>query len=94
VGCRGEARVLDLGVGGTGEGDEGITDNGDGFFFFGIVIFGTVVGFNELGLRLIPRMRPPSNLALASSYEGSLTLDPKVGVPHLELARSIALGSR
>lgn len=92
--CRGEVR-------GFGEGDVnvdvdgGAKDNGEGFFFTGGVVNITgcfsILGF--MGMRPIAvrgLTTPPPNFAIASLTDGKSILDPNVGVPHLELARSVA----
>lgn len=78
----------------------GRKDNGDGFFF--VVLIKVTAGFRVPGrsgtggpapLPLpmalpFPRITPPPNLDSACAIDGNSILDPKVGVPHLELAAS------
>lgn len=93
--CLGDTVLVTPGIG-NGDIDKDGTERGDGFF---LRITG---GSGTGGLRILdggtarPIMPgpldliiPPPNFAIASSTDDNSILDPKVGVPHRELALSI-----
>jgi len=75
-------------------GEGGKTDKGDGLFLGadGCSVFGLLATFVLLVQRAdkagsLDLLALPRNFAMVSSNEGNNVLDPKVGVPHLEIAR-------